>query len=110
MLWLYQLPLWLLCCVVVLPGIAMSMIGLYVVRSRGLMLSPDDNSTAGFAHAFIGVLYAVALGLMVVGVQGSFSEVDSAVMNEANLAGDMYRDIEGLAEPMRSQLQDLLLA
>ena len=110
MLWLYQLPLWLLCCVVVLPGIAMSMIGLYVVRARGLMLSPDDNSTAGFAHAFIGVLYAVALGLMVVGVQGSFSEVDTAVMNEANLAGDMYRDVEGLAEPMRSQLQDLLLA
>ncbi|MES3007658.1 MAG: hypothetical protein V4751_07800 [Pseudomonadota bacterium] len=110
MLWLYELPLWVLCCVVVLPGIGMSMAGVYVVRRLGWMLAPDDNGTAGFAHAFIGVLYAVALGLMVVGVQSSYSEVDTAVMNEANLIGDLYRDVEGLAEPIRSELQELLLA
>lgn len=107
--WLYEIPLWLLCLVVVTPGIIVSLGGLYVVRRYGWMLNPEDNGTAGFVHAFIGVLYAVALGLMVVGVQGGYSDVEKVVMAEAYLTGDLYRDVEGLAEPIRSELQSLIL-
>lgn len=56
--------------------------------------NPEDTATASFTHAFIGVLFAVALGLMVVGVQGGYAHVETLVMTEANLAGDLYRDIE----------------
>jgi hypothetical protein len=104
--WLYEIPLWALCLCVVTPGIAMSLAGVWFVRRKGWMLAPEDNGTASFAHAFIGVLYAVALGLMVVGVQGSYSDVEKVVMTEANLVGDLYRDVEGLAEPVRSSLQE----
>ncbi len=106
--WLYEIPLWLLCLVVVTPGIILSLGGIYIVRRNGWMLHPDDNGTAGFTHAFIGVLYAVALGLMVVGVQGGYSDLEKVVVAEANLTGDLYRDVEGLAEPIRSELQLLI--
>lgn len=107
--WLYEIPLWQLCLVVVMPGIFMSLGGLYCVRRFGWMLDPQDNGTAGFAHAFIGVLYAVALGLMVVGVQGGYSDLEKVVMAEANLTGDLYSDVEGLAEPISTELQSLIL-
>lgn len=107
--WLYEIPLWLLCLVVVTPGIIVSLSGLYLVRRYGWMLNPEDNGTAGFVHAFIGVLYAVALGLMAVGVQEGYSDVEKVVMAEANKTGDLYRDVEGLTEPIRSQLQSLIL-
>lgn len=63
-----------------------------IVRHKKWMLSPEDNSTAALAHAFVGVLYAVALGLMVVGVQSGYAEVEEVVMKEAYLAGDLYLD------------------
>lgn len=107
--WLYEIPLWLLCLVVVIPGIIISLGGVYIVRRCGWMLNPEDNGTAAFAHAFIGVLYAVALGLMAAGVQGGYADVEKVVMAEANLTGDLYRDTEGLAEPTRSDLQSLIL-
>lgn len=105
--WLYDLPLWLLAAVIIVPTVALSALGVAVVRGRGWMLSVEDNGAAGFAHAFIGVLYAVALGLMVVGVQGGYEEVESVVMQEANLAGDLYVDLGGLADPARSELKQL---
>lgn len=54
-----------------------------MVRRNGWMLDPEDNGTAALAHAFVGVVYAVALGLMVVGVQSGYAEVEMVVMKEA---------------------------
>lgn len=107
--WLYEIPLWQLCLVVVAPGIIVSLGGLYIVRRFGWMLDPQDNDTASLVHAFIGVLYAVALGLMVVGVQGGYSDLEKVVMAEANLTGDLYRDVEGLSQPTSTELQSLIL-
>lgn len=107
MLWIYSMPLWLLALVTLLVILVLGLWGVAVVRRNGWMLAPEDTATASFTHAFIGVLYAVALGLMVVGVQGGYSHVETLVMTEANLAGDLYRDIEGLNEPARTELQAL---
>ena len=105
--WLTFLPLWLLCIVVLVPSVLYGVAGVRLVRSRGWMLDPESNATAGFVHAFVGVLYAVALGLMVVAVQGSYSEVEGVVMTEANLASDLFRDLEAFPEPARSEMQGL---
>ena len=107
MLWLFQLPLWLLAIVVLAPSILFGVGGVYLVRRRGWMLDPESNGTAGFVHAFVGVLYAVALGLMVVAVDSSYGDVEAAVMTEANLTSDLFRDMEAFPEPARSQLQGL---
>lgn len=107
MLWIYSLPLWLLAAFILISILTVGLSGVALVRRKGWMLDPENTSTASFIQAFIGVLYAVALGLMVVGVQGGFSHVETLVMTEANLAGDLYRDIEGLNEPTKSELQSL---
>ena len=107
MRWLYDIPLWLLCIVIVLPIVAFALGGVKVARARNWLIDVESNATAGFAHAFIGVLYAVALGLMVVGVQGGYADVEGVVVQEANLVSDLYRDLEAMPDPARSQLQGL---
>jgi hypothetical protein len=107
MLWIYSMPLWLLAVAVMSVSLILGLWGVALIRHKGWMLNDQDTGMAAFAHAFIGVLYAVALGLMVVGVQGGYSHVESVVMREANLTGDLYRDAEGLAEPFRNRVQTL---
>ncbi len=92
---------------ILIPFLLLALAGVWLVRHKNWMLAPADNSTAAFAHAFVGVLYAVALGLMTVGVQGAYTEVEMVVMKEAYSAGDLYVDSEGLPEPSRSDIQNL---
>ena len=104
----FALPLWLLATIILGLSIVVGLGGVKLVRDRGWMMEADDTGAAGLVHAFIGVLYAVALGLMVVAVQGDYAEVDSVAMREANIAGDLYIDLEGLPDPARSELQGLV--
>ena len=104
---IYTLPLFLVFGVILIPSLTVGLAGVWLVRRYNWMLNPEDNDTAALAHAFVGVLYAVALGLMVVGVQGDYTEVEMTVMREAYLAGDLYVDSEGLAGPGGSDIQDL---
>lgn len=107
MRWLYDIPLWLLSLVIMVPVIAFSLGGVWIARSRNLVIDERSNATAGFAHAFIGVLYAVALGLMVVGVQSSYENVESVVVQEANIVSNLYRNLEAMPEPARVELKGL---
>lgn len=103
----YEIPLWLLSIVIILPIVLFSLGGVWVARGRNWVIDERSNATAGFAHAFIGVLYAVALGLMVVGVQGSYEAVEGVVVQEANLVSDLYRNLEAMPDPARTQMQGL---
>lgn len=104
---LLLLPLWILGAVILAVSLGAALGGVWLVRRRGWMLQEVDSGAATLAHAFIGVLYAVALGLMVVAVQGGYEEVESVVMREADLVGDLYRDLEGFADEDRVRLQGL---
>lgn len=104
---LHLLPLWLLGSLILAVSLAVALGGVWIVRRRGWMLDEANAGTAGLTHAFVGVLYAVALGLMVVAVQGGYEEVETVAMREADLIGDLYVDLEGLPEPQRSHLQGL---
>ena len=104
----YGIHLYQLFLLILIPSLLVGVVGVWLVRRYGLMLHAEDNDTAGLAHAFVGVLYAVALGLMVVGVQSGYSEVETVVMKEANQAGDIYMNAEGLAgESRREHIQSL---
>lgn len=65
---IYTIPLFLLFVLILIPSLILGLAGVWLVRRYDWMLDPEDNSTAALAHVFVGVLYAVALGLMVVGV------------------------------------------
>jgi len=104
---IYTIPLLLLFVLILVPCLIIGLAGVWLVRRYDLMLDPEDNSTAALAHAFVGVLYAVALGLMVVGVQSGYTEVEMVVMKEAYFAGDLYLDSKGLSEQGGLQIQEL---
>jgi len=104
---IYTFPLLLLFILILVPCLIVGLAGVWLVRRYDWMMDPEDNGTAALAHAFVGVLYAVALGLMVVGVQSGYTEVEMVVMKEAYLAGDLYIDSEGLSEQGGLRIQKL---
>ena len=71
---IYSIPLALLFLLVLALCLLLGVAGVYLTRRRDWMLNPDDNDIIAVAHAFAGVLYAVALGLLVVNVQADYSE------------------------------------
>jgi hypothetical protein len=101
--WLYNLPLWVLYSALTLISIVLSMGGVLLVHRRGWMLAPQDSGTATAIHSFIGVVYAVALALIVVDVQGEYHQVEQAIMAEVNALGDLYRTVGGLEQPSRER-------
>ncbi|HEX8692453.1 MAG TPA: hypothetical protein VF746_08550 [Longimicrobium sp.] len=104
--WLYDLPLWLLCAMFIGCGVALAAAGVLLVRRLGWTMTRDDNGPAAALHAFIGVLYAVALALMVVAVQEDYGEVEAAVLTEANAADDMFRALDAVQPAPRAHLME----
>jgi len=103
--WIYDLPLWLMCLMFVLGSVALGLGGVLLARRSGWTVSPDDNGTAASLHAFVGVVYAVALGLIVVSVQDDYGQVESAAREEANAAGNMYRALDAMTPATRATLR-----
>ena len=103
--WLYDLPLPLLASLLLALAIAYALAVVWLVRRLGWQVSYDDNATAAALHAFIGVMYAVALGLLVVSAQGDYGDVEQAVVSEANATGDLYRIMMGLEPATRARFE-----
>lgn len=103
--WLYDLPTPLLAALLLALSVAYALAAVVFVRRMKWRLSPEDNGTAAALHAFIGVMYAVALGLLVVNAQSDYGDVEQAVVNEANATGDLYRALMGLEPASRDSLQ-----
>jgi hypothetical protein len=103
--WLYDLPLWALAALLLSLSVLYAVAAVIGVRRLRWRLDADDNASAAALHAFIGVLYAVALGLMVAAAQGDNADVEQAVSAEANAAGNLFRVTDGLdsvrAQPLR---------
>ena len=105
MLWLYDLPLWALCTLILALCVAYALGTVLLVRRLRWQLTGEDNAIAAALHAFVGVLYAVALGLLVVSAQDANSDVERAVAAEANATGDLYRVMAGLEPGNRDRMQ-----
>jgi hypothetical protein len=105
---LYLIPLPFLCLLILFPCLVIGLGGAWIVRRLGWMAAQEDNDAIVLTHAFAGMLYAVALGLMVVNVQSDYSEVKLVVMQEANMAEDLFMDSQGLAGAERIEIQNLM--
>ncbi|HVG45302.1 MAG TPA: hypothetical protein VM890_11245 [Longimicrobium sp.] len=103
--WIYDLPLWALCAMVLMLTVLYAVGAVLAVRRLRWRLDVDDNATAAALHAFIGVLYAVALGLLVVSAQDDNSDVRRAVSTEANATGNLFRVTGGLEPASRLRLR-----
>jgi hypothetical protein len=110
MLWLYDLPLWALCTLILGICVLYAVGAVLLVRRLGWQLKDDDNASGAALHAFLGVLYAVALGLLVVSAQDENGDVQRAVAAEANATGDLFRVEAGLEPADRDRMQERLAA
>ena len=103
------LPLWALGIATVGSCVLFALAASAIAQRRGWTLHPDDIDSATVLHALVGLVYAVALGLIAVDVQQDHTDVKQAVIVEVSALGDLYRGMEGLdasvREPLRAQVR-----
>lgn len=99
------LPIWALGAVTVGVCILFGTGASAIAHRGGWTLHPDDIDSGTVLHALVGLVYAVALGLIVVDVQSDHTDVAHAAVIEAGALGDMYDALEGIDEGPRSALR-----
>ncbi|MDD4894554.1 MAG: DUF4239 domain-containing protein, partial [Candidatus Omnitrophica bacterium] len=106
---LLKVPTLILGIIIVGGSIALSIIGLLIVRKfiphHKLKLHHD---VADPILGAMSVVYAVLLAFIVVIVWQNFDKANSAVQLEANYLADIYRDAEGLSPDFRVKVGNLL--
>ena len=108
MLWIYELPTWLLAALIVLTFLALSIGGLLFSRrhiTKFLVFSREINDAVNYFGSAIAALYSVLLGLIAVASWSNFSSISGLVSKEAATIGVLYRDVGGYPEPLRSELR-----
>ena len=107
-LWMYNLPIWLMAILFIVGFVAFGWAGIYLVRPvvrRKFGQNESHNEQVTFIVNVVGLFYGLLLGLVVVAVYQHYSDVQEKVSNEATTLGVLYRDIAGLPDPLRRDLQ-----
>jgi hypothetical protein len=91
--WLESLPTFLAGMVVVGGFVVVSLaIGIIVAKSTSQEVRTAHNDRAGFILAVIGVIYAVLLAFVAIGVWDRFQLAESRSYEEAGALATVYRD------------------
>lgn len=109
--WIYDIPLSLAFVIVAGSFTLYALIGLWISRMtfhKKLVYSHDRNEQVSFFMSSIGVFYGITLGLVAVGTWESFEQVQERVSRETAMLGALYRDVNNLPEPTRTDLQNHL--
>ncbi len=111
MLWIYNLPTWLLALLIMTTVLVVSLGGLLLSRhfiTKRLRFSREINDAVNYFGTAIAALYSVLLGLIAVASWSSFSSVQGLVSREAVNIGVLYRDLAGYPEPMSTEMRQTL--
>ncbi len=106
--WIYDLPNWLLCSLMVATIVGLSLAGLFITRPfvrRLLGGSSQHNDLVSYFLSAMGVFYGLALGLIAVATWEDYTEVDAVVTAEAAALSSLYRDFDGYPQPLRGNLE-----
>jgi hypothetical protein len=109
MFWVYDLPNWLFGALTIALFVAFGLLGLAATRAWVPSLHHESHSHNDVVGAYFGaitVFYGITLGLLMVGVWGTYSEAEVKVDSEAATMASLYRDISYYPEPLRAQLQE----
>lgn len=109
--WVYDIPSWAFCLLVVGACVLFGVIGLVLTRPLVRRLvgpPPGINDIVGNIVQAAGAFYGITLGLIAVGAWQTFSETEMRVLHEAASLGSLYRDVSTFAEPQRGELRALL--
>lgn len=112
MLWIYDLPNWVLCLLVLVLFTGGSLLGQLVTRrvvrrffSQAL---EDHNEAVGAVIGTYGVFYGITLGLIAVATWENFTAAEDLVIEEASALSALDRDVAALSEPAAGELRSLL--
>ena len=96
--WLESLPTWV-AGVAVVGGFMITTLGmgLIVARCTSGEIRSAHNDRAGFILAVIGVVYAVLLGFVAIGVWERFAVAEARSYDEAGELATVYRDADSFA-------------
>lgn len=112
-LWLYELPTWLLAVCIIGLTLLLALGGLRLVHRR-LHGSPlaalIDNGTVGWFFSGVTVLYGLMLGLLTVATWQNYSAAADIASREAAAIAVLYRDLSGYPEAVGQPLQTQLRA
>lgn len=103
-----SLPLLALAVLMVGSCTAFALLCAAVAHRFGWSVHHDDIDSATALHALASIVYAVALGLLVVNAQTQHDRVEVAVGAEASRLGDLYRDITALEPAARAPIETLV--
>jgi hypothetical protein len=109
--WIYDLPNWLLCVLIVAITVGLAIAGLLITRpfvKRIVGSSAKHNDIVSYFLASLGVFYGLALGLIAVATWENYTEVDAVVTAEAAALTSLYRDFDGYPQPLRGNLENML--
>ena len=107
--WIYDIPNWVLCLLIVGFLSVFSTMGILTTRrlARRLMArAHGQNEAVGIYVSAIGVFYGITLGLITVGASTTFNDISAQVDREATSIASFYRKVSNYPEPIRSTLQN----
>jgi len=113
MLWMYDLPTWLLGLIIVTFFVVVSLLGLFFFHRRlhkSQSANVIDNGTVGWFFSGLTLLYGLLLGLLTVATWGSFTDASGIASQESATLSVLYRDLTGYSEPQQTELKDKLRA
>jgi lipid-A-disaccharide synthase-like uncharacterized protein len=111
--WIYDQPTWAMALAFSAAFAVFGIAGLTVFRRttyQWMHRSERTNEVVGFAMSSFALLYGLLLGLLAVAAYGSYTATGDEVTKEAASLSALYRDVSGLPEPKRSELQASLRA
>ena len=105
---LYSMPTWLLGLLVVGGFIAFGVTGTFFTMGWIHARWHSEHEVVGVVVTSITVLYAVLLAMIAVAAWQDYAALNNQVREEAAIAGNIYRDVEGFPEPTRSDVRMLI--
>jgi hypothetical protein len=107
MYWVYDLPNFVFGLISISSFILFGLVGLSLTRRWVRRLHQVDhshNDIVSYYLAAVTVFYGITLGLVAVGTWNTYSEVETKVDREAQIAASLYRDVSAYPGPFGKAL------
>ncbi|MBC6613167.1 DUF4239 domain-containing protein [Hymenobacter sp. BT507] len=108
MIWLYEMPSWLLAVLIMGLAVGLSLLGLRLTHRRlhrSRLTTLIDNGTVGWFFSGVTVLYGLTLGLLTVATWQNYSTAAGIASQEAATLAVLYRDLSGYPDSVGRPLQ-----
>jgi len=107
-LWLYEIPTFALGLLIVSVFIVLSVAGLWLTRPWVRQHASTYNDLANDYIAFVGVFYALLVGLIAVATWENYTGVEAIVSAEAAAVSDLHYDAAGYPPAVTDELRETL--